>query len=271
MRYPLFLSDFDGTLVREDGTVSEANRRAIAAYREAGGVFAVVTGRMMTSILPRLKELGLDDGLAVAYQGAMISDVRTGELLKCGSFTREDALECIRFFEARGKHIHVYTEDDFWSNMDDEGLHTYEEICRVKGKIEPHLSDMVAANSLKVVKVLAMIPAEERDGLREEAQAFFGDRFFVTCSSVYLVEVMPKGQNKAGAVDFLSAYYHVPRERIAAIGDQPNDLPMLLRAGGKFAVANADEELKRAAVVVASCEEDGVAEALMKYAMGDQV
>ncbi len=269
MRYPLFLSDFDGTLVREDGTVSDANRRAIAAYREAGGVFAVVTGRMMTSILPRLKELGLADGLAVAYQGAMISDVRTGKVLKCGFFPREEAVECIRFFESRGEHIHVYTEDDFWSNMDDDGLHTYEAVCRVKGKIEPHLSDMVLQNSLKVVKVLAMTPADERDRLQSETQAFLGDRFFVTCSSPYLVEVMPKEQNKAGAVDFLSAYYHVPRERVAAIGDQPNDLPMLLRAGGRFAVSNAEEVVKKAATVVASCEEDGVAEALMKYAMGD--
>ena len=52
MRYPLFLSDFDGTLVRADGTVSEENKRAIAAYRAAGGVFAVCTGRGIASILP---------------------------------------------------------------------------------------------------------------------------------------------------------------------------------------------------------------------------
>ena len=37
MKYPLFLSDFDGTLVRSDGTISEGNKRAIAAYRKAGG------------------------------------------------------------------------------------------------------------------------------------------------------------------------------------------------------------------------------------------
>ena len=55
MKYPLFLSDFDGTLVRSDGTTSEGNKRAIAAYRKAGGTFAVCTGRMLSSILPRLK------------------------------------------------------------------------------------------------------------------------------------------------------------------------------------------------------------------------
>ena len=151
MRYQLFLSDFDGTLVREDGTVSEANKAAIANYRRAGGIFAVVTGRMMSSILPRMKELGLEDGLAVAYQGAMVAGVRTGELLKSDGFSRDHALKCIRYFEKCGYHVHVYTGDDFFSNMDDEPLRIYEEICRVKGKIQPHLSDMVASNSVKVV------------------------------------------------------------------------------------------------------------------------
>ena len=66
MKYPLFLSDFDGTLVRSDGTISEGNQRAIAAYRKAGVTFAVCTGRMLTSILPRLKELGIEDGLVSA-------------------------------------------------------------------------------------------------------------------------------------------------------------------------------------------------------------
>lgn len=269
MRYKLFLSDFDGTLVRGDGTVSEANRRAIETYRRAGGIFAVVTGRMMTSILPRLKELGLDDGLAVAYQGAMIADVRTGEILKSGGFSQEDALTCIRYFEKCGYHVHVYTGEDFYSNMEDEYLRVYEEICRVKGKIEPHLSDMVAAKSVNVIKVLAMVASNERDRVKAETEAALGEEFFVTCSSAFLVEVMPKGQNKAGAVEFLSAYYRIPSEEIAAIGDQLNDLPMLEAAGGKFAVENAEKELKRRATVVASCEEDGVAEALMKYALGD--
>jgi len=93
--------------------------------------------------------------------------------------------------------------------------------------------------------------------------------FYVTTSSDFLVEIMPAGQSKAAAVDYLSEYYRVPRAEIAAIGDQLNDLPMVMRAGGSFAVANAEPELKKVARVVPSVEEDGVAEAL-KIAMGDE-
>lgn len=270
MRYKIFLSDFDGTLVREDGTVSVGNRRAIETYRAAGGVFAVVTGRMFTSIRPRLLELGLGDGLAVAYQGSMIVSLRSGEILRCGGFSEGHALTVIRFLEKTGYHVHVYTPWEFYSDREDEFLASYERICGVKGRIEPNLSDMVAEKHLNVIKVLAMVQPAEREPLRLWLTEALGEEFYVTSSAGTLVEVMPKGEDKGSAVGFLSEYYGVPLQEIAAIGDRLNDLPMLERAGGRFAVANAEAALKERAVVVPSCEEDGVAEAIMKYALGEE-
>lgn len=264
MKYKLFLSDFDGTLVRSDGTISEKNKRAIAAYRAAGGIFAVCTGRMLASILPRLKELGIENGLVVAYQGATIADVATGELVKDDAFSKEDALLAVRTLEEKGRHVHVYTAGEMYANRRDKALEIYEHICGVRAKIveDMPLSELVEKQRLRVIKVLAMVAPEERGALIEEITPRLGEGFFVTCSADVLVEIMPKGQSKAAAVDFLSEKYHVPAENIAAIGDQMNDLPMILRAGGKFAVANAAQPLKDAAHVVANFEQDGVAEAL---------
>lgn len=272
MKYPLFLSDFDGTLVRADGTISQVNKRAIAAYRAAGGVFAVCTGRGPAAIVPRLKELGLTQGLAVAYQGATVMDIATGELLKDDGFAQEDALKVIRLLEEGGRHVHVYTVDKLYCNVDDEPLHMYERICRVTAEriTGMPLSEYVKEHRLRVVKVLAMVEKEDRLPLMRWLAPQLGDAFYVTCSADFLVEVMPAGQSKAAAVDFLCGYYGIARAKCAAIGDQLNDLPMIERAGGKFAVANAEEELKKRARVVASVEEDGVAQALA-IAMGEEV
>ena len=271
MKYRIFLSDFDGTLVRADGTISQTNKNAIAAYRAAGGVFAVCTGRMLASILPRLKELGIEDGLVVAYQGATIADVRTGALLKNDGFDQADALRILDLLEDDGHHAHVYTVQDVYCNRDDDALRAYERVCGVKAEIVPQepLSCFAERRGLRVVKALAMVKKEERAPLARSLQAALGETFYVTCSADVLVEVMPAGQNKASAVDFLSQYYHIPREKIAAIGDQMNDLPMIERAGGRFAVANAVQPLKDAAHVVKHFEEDGVAEALA-IAMQDE-
>lgn len=270
MKYRLFISDFDGTLVRDDGTVSERNKSAIARYTAAGGIFAVCTGRMLSSILPRVRELGFTEGIVAAFQGATIADIATGELLKNDCFLQQDALKAVRLLESKKLHIHVYTVDEMFVNVRDEGLEAYERICRVKGTLvnEP-LSRKIERENTRVVKMLAMVMPQERYALKEALQKELGEAFYVTVSAEYLVEVMPKGQNKGLAVDFLSRKYRILREEIAAMGDQLNDIPMLERAGGKFTPRNGEEELKKIAVTVASNEEDGVAEAILKYALGE--
>lgn len=265
MKYSLFLTDFDGTLVRADGTVSQKNIRAIEAYRRAGGVFAVVTGRMLASILPRLKELGLYDGLVSAYQGGTIAEIGTGKLLKCDGFARADALELIRALESEGLHLHVYFEDTLYCNRDDALLRSYEQTCGVKGIIPcVPLGEFFKGKSGVFSKLLCMVEPERRDELVFSLKTRYKGRFFVTSSSKWLVEIMPKGTDKAAAVEFLSRYFGVPKEKIAAIGDEANDIPMLQAAGGRFAVQNAVPALKAAAhKIVSSVEEDGVSEALM--------
>ena len=269
MKYRLFISDFDGTLVRADGTVSDYSKQIIKEYRDMGGIFAVCSGRMLGSILPRARELGLE-GPVVAYQGAVIADVKSGRLLKCDGFSHENALKVLRILEREGEHIHLYTADEFFCNRDDGMLKAYEEICRVKAEVvkEP-LSEKLARERLSVIKILAMLEPQRRYALKDLLERELGDGFYVTCSSDWLVEIMPKGQDKASAVRFLSKHYNVPLEEVAAIGDQLNDLPMVEAAGGRFAVANAVEELKNIATVAPSNEEDGVAWVLTKYAIGE--
>ncbi len=263
MKYDLFLSDFDGTLVRADGTISQKNIEAISSYRRKGGVFAIVTGRMLCSILPRLKELGLTEGLVAAYQGAVLAEIRTGGILFSEGFTPEAAAFAAEELERRGEHLQIYLDDALYCNRDDLFLQIYEKNCGVKGEVvsEP-LSALIRRRGRPVTKLLVMLPAERRNALLEELKGCLGRGYTVTASNPYMVEILPAGVSKARAVKELAARFGVPVEKTAAIGDQLNDLPMIEAAGGKFAVANAEEQLKAAATVVPSVEEDGVAAAL---------
>lgn len=272
MKYDLFLSDFDGTLLRSDGTISEITKRTIARYRAQGGVFALCTGRGLKSILPRVRELGITEGLVVASQGAVIADIATGELLKNTTLELDDALEVLRWLEERDCHIHYYTADDFFANRRDGMLDSYEKIYgRTATVVGEPLSRKAAREKPRMIKILVMKHPSERDAFYREVQNRFGEKLFVTCSSPWLVEVLPQGQTKGAGVKFLSDYYHIPKERIAAAGDQLNDVPMLMESGGRFAVANAVAELKKIAVTIPSNDEDGVAAAIGKYAMGEEL
>ncbi len=270
MRYPLFLCDFDGTLVRDDGTVTKKNIDAIARYKQAGGKFVIVTGRMLASIRQRLNELGLHDGVVVAYQGAMVADIATGKILKDGSSPCDEILPAVRFMEKKGWHVQVYVGDRLYSSDGGPLLAMYEKVCRVKGTVLPSVSAFLEREKMPVTKALAICDPKEQENIHRELFEELGEeKFFIADSAPYLVEIIPKEQSKGAAVKFLSDHYGVPYENIAAIGDQGTDLPMIEPVGGRFAVENAVPAIKNIARVVPSVDDDGVSFAL-EIAMGER-
>ena len=245
INYPLIISDFDGTLLRTDGTISEETKSAISGYIAAGGTFGICTGRMYTSILPRAKALGLK-GIVASYQGSVLTDIETEKMLVDGYISAEDAARICRVFEKLDLHIHLYELEKFYVNKADEALEAYEKVCNVKGEVvtsEP-LSEFVLRKKPKIRNVLAMVTAEQKQADYQKAKEELGDEFYVTYSAAFLVEVTGKQYSKGTAVRFLADYYHVPIEKTIAVGDSLNDLPMLTAAGLGLAVKNADAALK---------------------------
>lgn len=67
----ILASDYDGTL-RINGTVSDADRAAIARFREKGGKFGIVTGRGYVTITAELQRHRLDCDFLICNNGSLI-------------------------------------------------------------------------------------------------------------------------------------------------------------------------------------------------------
>ncbi|MBR2442182.1 MAG: HAD family phosphatase [Clostridia bacterium] len=268
LKYPLIVSDFDGTLVNKDGTISLENSKTIREYIASGGKFAISTGRLPAGILPRAKELGLS-GMVCACQGAIIMDIESKELVSSAKLSFETTLKIVKKMEEMGLHIHIYDLWDFYSNTDDGALKIYENAVRGKAKLvlDKPLSKFVEETKFESYKVLAMVSKEENARVYEELRKANFEGCEITRSSNYLVEVINAGYSKGTAVEFLANYYGVPLEQTIAIGDQQNDLPMIKKAGLGIAVQNADAALKEAADCVCAFtnEESAVARIIKKY------
>ena len=268
LNYQLIVSDFDGTLVNGDGTISEVNKRAIAEYMSAGGAFAISTGRMPYGILPRAEELGLR-GLVSCCQGAIIADIATKEFVFEDTIPYETTLAVVEKMEAMGLHIHLYGAWEYYCNMDDLALQYYENAVGYKATLvlDRPLSQFVKERKLCSYKILAMVePKDNAQVLNELAMEQFAG-CSVTKSAEFLVEVINAKHSKGTAIVFLANYFDAPIEKTIAIGDQQNDLAMIERAGLGVAVKNADKGLLAIADYVSSyTNEDGaVADTIRRF------
>lgn len=267
INYALVVSDFDGTLVKSDGTVSDFSKQIINEYIRNGGIFAISTGRMPAGILPRAKELGLT-GFVCCAQGSAIVDIQTNEVILQGTIPNAVAINVCEKMEEMGLHIHVYDLWDYYSNMDDDALKMYESIVKTKAQLvlDKPISKFLQETGLNPFKILAMVAPEDNEKIRVELEKENFEGCNVTRSSVFLVEVGNAAYSKGTAVRFLADKYKVPMEKTIGIGDQINDLPMIETAALGLAVKNADEGLKAHATVLEyTHEEDAVARAILRY------
>ena len=264
----LIVSDCDGTLLNSSNTVSERVRMAINEYVSCGGVFAVCTGRMLCSILPRVRELGLK-GLVAAYQGSVIADIESGKMLRQNSLNSADCAEICAFAEKHNFTCNAYSNEVLYTNIPagDKGLETYETVTGVKAVIiDGAMSKFIRDKKLACNKITFLVYPEDRERLYKLLQAEFSLRFDVTCSAVCLVEVSPKGDDKGMALKYIADYFGIDLSSTVAIGDNLNDLSMIKIASVGVAVGNAVDELKMEADFIAvSNNEDAVAEVIEKF------
>ena len=254
----LIATDLDGTLLGEDGLVSDTNARALQAARAAGIHVVAATGRSRMTSVPLLEPCGAVE-LAVCSNGAIVHDpnrhqtllarpvapdtlrsltARLGDALpdaafgweREGRFSWDEAFVAMR---PRADARRVLTGDaDPWPDFD----------------IEP------------VYKVLIGHPALEREALLAAIAAAAPSGVTVASSGATFVEVTGDGVDKASGLAWVCERLGVDRSQVLAIGDQVNDLAMLEWAGHPVAVANAHPAVLAATVHRApSNVDDGVA------------
>lgn len=264
----LIVSDFDGTLANSQNEVSAENIAAINQYVSDGGIFAVCTGRILPSILPRVRQMGLK-GLVIACQGSVVADIESGKIIRNIKLSSEQTSYICAQLEAIEANVQAFTDEGFYTDIpaDSEHLKLYEEITGITAKhTDIPVSDYILQHNISCQKVATLVAYEEQAELFEKLKAIFGDEFEVTCSAKVLIEITPVGENKGTALEFLSAHYGIPRERTCAVGDNLNDLPMIEAAGCGVAVGNAAPALKeRAKILTVTNDENAVANVIKEY------
>lgn len=254
----LLALDMDGTLLRNDKTVSAANQRAVARCLEASTAVVLATGRMYCATLP-YAQLWPGFSLWVAgHNGALIRQHGQKAAVYRRSIELPLAREVARWAAAKDLYLKTYVDDLLMVARETEETRRFTRLYHVPYRV---VGDVASALKEAPNKLVIMESADRLPDLEAAVRSNWGDSLAVTASTPESLELMAPGVSKASALRWLASQLGVDAAHAAAIGNERNDLEMIKWAGFGGVVANAPDAVRAAAPrIVASNEADGVAE-----------
>jgi hydroxymethylpyrimidine pyrophosphatase-like HAD family hydrolase len=248
----------DGTLLRDDETVSEATVAELDRWRAQGVPLVLATGRPPRWMVGIREVVG--EGTAVCCNGAVLLDLGSFEVVD------EDPLEPAVLREVtaglRRRQPGTWFAVEYGLEFRHEPVYRPRWDVDAPGVAVAPLEELVAQPVAKLLARHEDLPREEFVALVEEV---VGGRATVTHSSAdALAEISALGVTKATGLAKVAARHGVDPADVVVFGDMPNDVAAfdwVRQAGGRaVAMGQAHPEVLAAATdVTGSNEDDGVA------------
>lgn len=257
----------DGTLLKNNGEISENTLSAIRDVCDRGIRFVVSSGRPVPGIRKYDFLNGIDSS-AIVYNGGKIIDLKTDEVLYSQGLYPDDARKILALGDALGTTMCIWSDEKLYCNVLNERTEKYK---RHSGLEPIKVTDCEALISQGIAKILWY---DETERVQQFVEIMGNESFeSVSCftsNPVYL-EICNALVSKAKAMEKLGEIYGIDREEMIAVGDGENDLSMIEYAGLGIAMANASEKVKsKADYITASNEDEGVAKVLYKFFSGKE-
>ncbi len=262
----LICTDLDGTLLKRDKTISDENIKAIEYFKQNGGMFTFVTGRMPQIVHDIIRQVKPNAPIGCINGGGLYDYKSEKYLWK--SVMPEDVLQLIKSIdnEFSDVGIQVCTFEKIYFSKENITMKRFREITKAKNNVchyteikEPIAKIIFGSDSeeeiMKIKKTLDAHP--------------LADKFDFIRSERTLYEILPKGICKGTSITKLCEFMNIDKNKTIAIGDYNNDIPMFNTAKIGIAVSNAcPEALKAADFVTVSNEENAVAQVIYDLEKG---
>ena len=253
----LLVTDLDGTLLDDEGHVSQANRDSIRTLSEMGIPTIAATARSPRSTKRISSFAGLGP-YAVCANGAVVFDLETSEVLSHDFIDAETAQEVVHLLRdtlplaiLAGEFLEEFYPEVGFFKRPLPGL----EVASIS-QLDDHLGDGMS-------KIIARVPGIDSETLRDTLRPVLSRLVDITISGPDWIEFAAHGVSKASGLAQVCKIMEIDAIDVAAIGDQRNDLTMLAMVGHPLTVANAHSDLiDLAGEVFSDANQSGFAEVL---------
>lgn len=265
--YKLVAIDMDGTLLREDKTISNKTKEVIKRAREKNVKVVLATGRPVDGVKRYLEELDLyhNDEYVLTFNGAIVKEVGPDRVICRDTLKGSDLLYLYEISKNAGINIHGFSKDGCVTPK----MNEYTELeGRING-IDVYEIDYKNVDPEEEIIKIMMIDKPEalEEGIKKLPKEVY-EKYTVVRSAPYFLEFLSKTCNKGQGVKSLAESLGIKRKEVIAIGDAGNDLHMIEYAGLGVAMGNAFDEVKeKANFITKSNEDDGVAFVFEKFVL----
>lgn len=284
MKYKLIAADMDGTLLNDELTVSQANLDAINAFRAAGGIFTIATGRAPCGVHGYIKAVGLDvfPAKVICNIGGTIVDSVTFKADKIFAMHPESTARLVDVLAAHTRLVMVYAEDGLKISESSELAMNYCKYVGIDSEQKDDLAGFVLTPDVKIAKVMAILDERKLDAVMSMLKRDFSEFYFLQSTAPFLqrlrgdgedirpsmIECVMSGINKGTGLKCVADGYGIPMSQVVAFGDSYNDMDMIEAAGLGIAMGNAKQSVKDVADYVTDTNNaDGVAKAIYKFCL----
>jgi hypothetical protein len=266
------LLDLDGTLVDDTGHVGPRTKNALHALSASGVHVMIATGRSELGTGIVVRELGLFEP-AVVYNGAALwcpkSDRMLEERLLSGRTVRR-ALD----FAARRELLAVVQLARIKYSIAPRDAIEREALAFMEGMHTVESGELPAENLIRIT-LFSREHAQSGD-FASEVEAAVDQPLYMThfplsalpqhrSSPLHVVDIQPPCLGKGEALRILRETWSIPAERVVAVGDATNDLPMIEAAGLGVAMKRSMPEVLAAAdLVIGDNNEEAIADLVQR-------
>ena len=270
----LIAVDLDGTLMNRKKEITPRTRAVIKEATKAGILVMPATGRPVTGF-PDVLEAIPDCRYALTSNGALVYDLQEKCPIYEDLISVENTLTILDFTKQYDLMVDIYVHGNGYSEK--RNLANLAHFSFAEGMQEYVLRTRIPVDDIREFAVRENVPVEKlvlffHDvGFKPEMERLLEQFPFIRTTDAVPnnLELNNSTANKGDSLLRFGAQLGIAREEIMAIGDGRNDRDMIVAAGLGVAMANACDVLKEAAdVETLSNDEDGVAAAIEKYALG---
>ena len=256
----LICTDLDGTILKNDKTISPENLNAIEYFKSEGGYFTFITGRMPYYAIDMYNLIKPNAPIG-CVNGGGVYDYNEQKYIWTSTMPSgvNKLIEMIdRELPSVGINVSTFYKTYF--AKDNAAMQRFRAAAKLPNlvkhytEVDEPIGKIIFATNIEeeiqaVHKMLLSHPdADKFDFIRSERSLF---------------EILPKGISKGIAIKKLAEYLNIDISKTVAIGDYDNDISMFSAAGIGIAVSNACENAIRAAdYVTVSNEEHAIAKVI---------